>query len=147
MRRFEFSLEAALRWRQSQVELEELKLRKLFVEVADLEQQSREIERTQQAEREYVQQTEVSSAARTGLADYLRWAKTVRERLRKEEAECRMRIDRQRSALVAARRGCELLVRLKSRHQREWEAAYDKELENLASEAFLARWNSVRGPR
>lgn len=146
MRRFEFSLEAALRWRQSKLEVEELKLRRLSVELADLEQRGRDLEHGQALERGHVQTSGVSIAERAGLGDYLRWAYLERERLRAAADDCRTHIDRQRSSLVEARRSHELLVKLKSRRQREWDQDYAREVENLASEAFLSRWKPKEPP-
>jgi hypothetical protein len=42
---------------------------------------------------------------------------------------------------MEARRRCRLLEKLKERRRAEWEKARDRELEELASESFLARWN------
>ncbi len=142
MKRFEFGLEAALRWRESKLETEELRLRKLFLELADLELRARDLERTQLDEREHVQTSGARIAEREGLGDYLRWARLERQRLSAAAAECRTRIDRQRAVLIEARRNHELLVKLKTRRRRLWEQNYAKEIEDLASEAALARRTS-----
>ena len=141
MLRFEFSLDVALRWRQSQLDVEELKLRRLSTELADLEQREQNLQRSQAMAREHVQNSAVSPAEREGLAEYLRWARSEGVRLGVAATDCRARIGRQRAALVEARRRYELLSKLKTRRHAEWEKALAKEIEGMASEAFLSRWN------
>ena len=81
MRRFAFSLETALRWRLTKLETEEANLRGLLVELADLEQSARDLERSGINQREHVQSGEASPAEREGLADYLHWSAAERTRL------------------------------------------------------------------
>jgi hypothetical protein len=47
--------------------------------------------------------------------------------------------------MLEARRCCRLLERLKERRRAEWQAATDREMEELAAESFLAGWS--RGER
>jgi hypothetical protein len=46
--------------------------------------------------------------------------------------------------MLEARRRLRLLERLKDRRMAEWRAARDKELEELASESYLAKWQRRR---
>jgi len=142
MRRFEFTLEVVLRWRRSQLDMEELKLRRLLVELADLERRTSDLESVQSVSRQHVQSPTASLAEREGLAGYLRWSKSERENLAASTAECCTRIASQRTALVEARRRYELLDKLKMRRHDEWEKALAKEVEDTATEAFLARWHA-----
>ena len=142
MRRFAFSLETALRWRLTKLETEEANLRGLLVELADLEQSARDLERSGINQREHVQSGEASPAEREGLADYLHWSAAERTRLLAAATDCRTRIAGQRSALLEARRNYELLAKLKSQRRHEWDLAFAKELDEMASEACLSRWNS-----
>ena len=43
--------------------------------------------------------------------------------------------------MLEARRRCRLLERLKERRLAEWTTARDRELDELASESYLAKWN------
>jgi hypothetical protein len=54
-------------------------------------------------------------------------------------------LDAQGAAMLEARRRCRLLERMKERRRAEWQAASDQEVEQLASESFLAGW--ARGER
>jgi hypothetical protein len=42
---------------------------------------------------------------------------------------------------LEARRRCRLLERLRERRWTEWQLARDRELEELASDSYLAQWN------
>jgi hypothetical protein len=44
-------------------------------------------------------------------------------------------------AMLTARRRSRLLDRLRERRLEDWEAARDRELDEIASESFLAQWN------
>ena len=48
--------------------------------------------------------------------------------------------------MLEARRRCRLLEKLKERRLAEWRAAAEREIEALAAEAFLTRWNQERSP-
>jgi hypothetical protein len=43
--------------------------------------------------------------------------------------------------MLEARRRCRLLERLKERRKGEWDIAFNRELEAVAAESFLAQWN------
>jgi hypothetical protein len=43
--------------------------------------------------------------------------------------------------MLEARRRSRLLDRLRERRLEEWEATRDKELDEIASESYLAQWN------
>ena len=43
--------------------------------------------------------------------------------------------------MMQARQRCKLLERLRERRMNEWVGERDKELDELAGEAFLAGWN------
>lgn len=71
-------------------------------------------------------------------------ARLERERSANEHqrAETREKILQQRGRMVEAQRRVRLLEKLRSRRMEEWRVANDREMENFASEAFLARWRS-----
>ena len=47
----------------------------------------------------------------------------------------------QRQKVLEAQRQCRLLEKLEQRRQAEWQREADREMESLAAESFLARWN------
>jgi hypothetical protein len=54
--------------------------------------------------------------------------------------ECQKTFETQQSIMLEARRRCRLLERLKDRRLADWTSARDHELDELASESFLAKW-------
>jgi hypothetical protein len=50
----------------------------------------------------------------------------------------------QEAAMLEARRRCRLLERLKERRGGEWRMAENREVDELASESYIARWNRRR---
>src|SRR5208283_313388 len=57
-----------------------------------------------------------------------------------QRAECQRELAVRKTAMLEARRRCRLLERLKERRLGEWMSAHDRELEEVASESFMARW-------
>ena len=57
------------------------------------------------------------------------------------QAECEQQMASQRQRRREAQRQCRLLEKLEQRRRAEWRVEADKEMENLAAESFLARWN------
>ena len=54
--------------------------------------------------------------------------------------EARRRLAAQHAVMLEARRRVRLLEKLKERSLAEWRAGRDKELEDMASESYLAGW-------
>ena len=57
-----------------------------------------------------------------------------------QRAGCQRELAVRKTAMLEARRRCRLLERLKERRLAEWTLARDRELEEVASESYLARW-------
>jgi hypothetical protein len=55
--------------------------------------------------------------------------------------ECQRELAARQAGLLEARRRCRLLERLRERRWTEWQQARDRELEELASDSYLARWS------
>ncbi|HET8548315.1 MAG TPA: hypothetical protein VFL57_09940 [Bryobacteraceae bacterium] len=139
MRRFDFRLEAALRWRRSQLDAEQIKLRSLLAELAAIQSSIAELESAEAPERTSVHSSEATPGERAGLDEWLRWAHAERSRLLATSADCERRIADQREGVVAARRQAELLEKLRTRKLREWTGELNREIEQIAAEAYAAR--------
>jgi len=57
---------------------------------------------------------------------------------------CREQIAAQQVRIIEAQRRARLLEKLRSRRLEEWRVAGEREMENFAGEAFLARWKPPR---
>jgi len=141
VRRFSFPLDAVLRWRGSQLEIEEAKLQQALASKARVEECRRDLARSEVEERNRTKDGAATPAERILLPDYLRWAALERHRLNQSLAACVELINTRRQAVVEARRKASLLENLRERRLDEWQRAVDKELEDLAGEAFLSRWS------
>jgi hypothetical protein len=74
------------------------------------------------------------------LDSYRRWVKLQLESYAGQIAQAEALIATQRERVALAQRNFKLLEKLKDRARRKWRKEADAELENLASEAFLAKW-------
>jgi len=142
MKRFEFSLERVRRWRRSQADLEELKLRQLLADLNSTDQRKRRLlgERAE-AEKAILSQrtSEASDLARLdAFRQYVRAQAYVLDQLRRQQEE---KIAAQRERVIEARRQFELLHRLQQSALSEWRATFNKEQEEMASELFLTKIN------
>ena len=146
MKRFSFPLERVRQWRNMQVEVEHSKLRQLFDEMRRLELASERLAAAV-AEAEFaVQEAASTRQAVDGqqladLDDYRLYSKREEQRLAAQREQLQGRIAEQRGRLVEARRNFRLLEKLKQSRLEEWERDYHREVESLASELHLARWN------
>ena len=140
MKRFQFTLETVLRWRQDQLRTEELKLERLHLErgahlkaLAGIENSRR------QEETAVLASPSVGGTDLVALDAYRTRARASIERVRKALADCAARIEAQQGVLIEARRRCRLLEKLRSRRMEQWRRAFEAELEREASELHLAR--------
>ncbi|MGC9969597.1 MAG: hypothetical protein ABSE56_03300 [Bryobacteraceae bacterium] len=142
MRRFKFRLETVLGWRRLHLELEETKLQRLFEELrqVDLAEDRLDAEKAD-ADRAVLYSASVEAQDLAALDRHRLHVARVKERLRKERADCRRRITAQQRQVVEAERDVRLLEKLRERRLAEWQTAADHEQETLASELFLAGWH------
>src|ERR1700733_5083076 len=145
MARFEFSLEKVLRWRSVELAAEEAKLKQLVQEQLHLQTVLAEVS----SERSKL----ISSLGsipnlrgddlRTLTACGLRLRRHA-ENLAQQLLRCGRDLAKQRRSYSQAKRRVRLLEELKGRRLREWKYEEAAQLEELASESFLANWNRDR---
>lgn len=140
MRRFRFRLEAVLRWRRSQFELEQARLHQLLAEREIILQRIRQLERRRQAEEALLRRAEASGAELAALDQFRQAVRRERAGLEKALLECDRRVAAQRERVLAARRAVQVLEQLRQRRRLAWEAELSKEEETLAAETHLAQW-------
>ncbi len=141
MKSFAFSLERVLEWRGTQMRMEEARLQQLQQAVTQLDQRRRHIEEERVSGQRAVCRAAESSGAELGaLAGYQIHSRMQLAKLAANRVECVQAVDAQRQRFTEARRQLKLLENLKQRRKAEWKDQFDKELEELASEAFLASW-------
>lgn len=141
MKRFVFRLESVLRWRRSQFEHEQNRLRELAAERDRIRLRLRELdEDRRRQEHELLASGVLSGAELSALDAWRQRQRAERERCEQALGEAERRVAEQRERLLAARRRLRLLEKLKERRYAEWQAEADREMEALAAECHLARW-------
>ena len=125
-----------------QLELEEQKFRQQTAGLADLDRMRAAWERSgADAEREVRRWNPVVSAELASLGRYRLYARSQAEEVAIAREQARQKLEAQRGAMLEARRRLKLLERLRERRMGEWKAGQDKELQELAGDSFLAKWN------
>lgn len=143
MKKFEFRLQSVLDWRTRQLEIQESRLQALLGELAGFDAALEKIEAdSREAEREAIASGNTQELA--ALDPFRARQRRERERVLARRAACERRIDEQRERVVEAGRGVRLLERLRDRKLADWHAESAKELEALAAESFLSRWQRGR---
>ena len=138
---FRFPLQKALDWRRTQLELAGAHLQQQFALIADLDRTRADLEamgKTTEVEVRGYQPLEGADLGALGsfrllLRDHQRQIAMRRQEFQRELAV-------RQAALLEARRRCQLLERLKERRLAEWREAAERELEELASDSYLAQF-------
>jgi hypothetical protein len=145
MTSFRFRLEKVLEWRRLQLEQEEARFRQQAAALATLDRSRAELQAA--GIRAEVQVREFRALAGADLSALGAYRADVRRRetsLADQRQECARELASRQQALIEAQRRCRLLERLKERRLAEWREGLERELQELASESFLARWNRER---
>ncbi|MGD0667920.1 MAG: hypothetical protein ABSB23_10175 [Bryobacteraceae bacterium] len=141
MNAFRFPLEKVLAWRRGELALAELKFQQLTAAVAAVDKALAELEtagiRAEILVRDW---SPVCGRDLAALGNFRLHVRKKNVELAARRAECAERLAAGRSAMLEARRRLRLLERLKERRFEAWRLARDKDLEDLASESYLARW-------
>ena len=141
MNAFRFSLDKVLAWRRTELDLEEVKFKRQLAALADLDRERAALEAAGvRAEIDTRNFNPLAGGDLAGLANFRLHVQVAEKRIASRRVECQRQLAAQQSAMLEARRRCRLLERLKERRHAEWQAACDRELEELASESFLAQF-------
>jgi len=140
MTAFRFRLERVLEWRRTQLELEESRLQAQMRALMELDSERARVEAAGiRAEIEVRAWRPLAGSDLEALAAFRQHVIGVEKQIEARREEARRRLETQQAALLEARCRCELLERMKQRRRTEWQAAADRELEELAAESYLAR--------
>jgi flagellar protein FliJ len=141
MKTFRFPLQRVLEWRALQQRVEEDKLAGLQQQMASLLQV-----REQLAAARNRSESHLFASGSVAGSDLQSWAlyqarlAKQQELLRTRLAQCEKLILEQRQRLLKARTDHRVLEKLKERRLRQWVYLNDRELEDTAAEAYLAKW-------
>jgi hypothetical protein len=142
MTSFQFPLQRALDWRRTELQLAEARLQQQLAALAELDQARAELAamgaRTEVAVREF---NPLAGRDLTALGSFRLLIKVREKEIAGRRVECQRELAARQAGLLEARRRCRLLERLRERRWTEWQQARDRELEELASDSYLARWS------
>jgi flagellar export protein FliJ len=141
VKKFNFPLARVMDFRRMQARVEEVKLEALYAELRAID--TREVALIQ--EKVQAEKTLKSAKSVTGFdlevfASYRQAMKEDQAHMDKARADCRKRIDAQLAVLTAKRRDVKLLEHLKEHRLEKWEKEMFKEIDQLAEEAYLAKF-------
>ena len=141
MKKFHFPLERVRRYRKLQMEAEQVKMEQLQAHLRSIDSMEAELWRQKQQAEQALVESPIVGASELAVVDSFR-AYTQRMAniftLRRVQVEEEMSL--QKENLLAAKQRYEVLERLKSSSRAKWQYQLDRELEQLATEAYLARW-------
>jgi len=141
MTSFRFRLQKVLEWRRTELELEEIQYRRQVAALAELDRQRAELEQSGRTAEHLVRTwNPLAGGELEALGDFRLSVRHKQQQMVAPRDECHKQLERQQGLMLEARRRLRLLERLKERQMAEWRGARDKELEELASESYLAKW-------
>jgi flagellar export protein FliJ len=137
MKKFDFRLAAVLRLRETQLAIQKNKLQQLFAERAKLEKHLISIAEERSESESWIQaMPNPTSADLRAFAAFLLGSKSREKMLRQSIESCESEITEQRQRTMLAERAEKLLLKLKDKQKSEWQIEFDKELEEVAQEAW-----------
>src|SRR5271167_2391231 len=133
MKRFHFPLETVRRWRLERAGIEELKLRHILAEKQKLAASKEKIQdEMSQTARQVLEQPSIPALELESLDSFRLHVRGRIRKMEQQERECEVRIIEQRNNVLEARRQFELIDRLRQKALTEWQAAGNKEQEDMA---------------
>jgi flagellar export protein FliJ len=142
MNAFRFPLQKVLDWRRTQLDMEEARLKQQIAALAGLERERSDLEAEgQRAETELRRWGNVAGADLAALGSFRLSVKAREREIEARHAQRQEAMKEQQARMLEARRRFRLLEKLKERRWTEWQAAQARELEELASDSYLAQWN------
>jgi len=146
MRAFVFPLRQALKWRGTQLEVEENKLRQLAASLEEMALAAVRLDLVKDRAEVAVRQSAVVEASDLwALAAYRQRVIVELQALAQRRTECERQAAAQRGKVLEAQRQFRVIEKLEQRRLAEWQVDADRELESLAAESFLARWKRGTG--
>jgi len=141
MQRFQFRLDRVLEWRRKKCRLEENRLAVCLASVRATERKIEQLraERTS-IDRELLARPAIPAADLHNLSHYRLRAKREEIEMAEERRQRMLSASEQRARVQRAQQGVKLLEKMRERRLEEHTALAGRELEQMAAEAYLARW-------
>ena len=141
MKSFQFNLQRILEFRHTRLTEEERKLKLVQMELKGVDRQLEDLLRARdQAAIDLAAAADLRGEDLRALAGFKARLKRSELSLRQRQALCIQKLRRQQEVYLVSRRDHRLLEELRKRRFAEWQQATNRELDQLASDLFLARW-------
>jgi flagellar export protein FliJ len=145
MSAFRFRLARVLEWRRTELALAETRFRQQTAAIATLDRARATLDASAiRAEMQVRDAPRIEGADLGALDGFRRHVARRRTALAASRAQAQRELDLLQAAMLEARRRFRLLERLRDRRFAEWKEAADRELEQLASESYLAKLASAK---
>jgi hypothetical protein len=145
MKSFQFPLQKALEWRRQQLDAAEAGFHKQVEALALIDRLAAELKSSERSQGAAVQASRpLTGDSLAFLNSYHRHVLAQQRVLADRRTECAARVAEAQAAMLEARRHARLLEKLREKRLGEWQAAGAHELEELASDSYLAQWNRRR---
>jgi hypothetical protein len=145
MKKFVFSLNRVMDWRDTQARVAESKLQKLHAELASIEARSTLLlKERSRSDLELLAAPSATGAELRAISAFRRFSVIEHTRLEALRTDFTRRIAAQLQVVVAKRRDVRLLERLKEQRFAAWQTDFNREIDAQAEESHLAKWNSRR---
>lgn len=142
MKAFSFRLQAALRLRTQELEVEQMKLQQILAQQARLKHELEAVAREREAAAHAVQADNAPSYSDLrALASYIIGTQAETIRLQSALADTAKAIARQTAVVIRAERNAKLLDKLRQKRAAEWAYEANRELENDSFECWISSWN------
>jgi hypothetical protein len=138
VKKFEFRLDSALRWRDTQLQIERSKLSALLTEEAKLKDNLETLGSERRAALQCLAKEQLFSLDLRSLSSYLVGAEARATMLQDHIRKRGQLVQEQRERVLQAERNVKLLHKLRQKQQREWKAGLEREIETNAEESWLA---------
>lgn len=138
MKKFEFRLDSALRWRDTQLQVERGKLNALLSDEVSLKESLESLGNERRSAVQCLAKEQLFSLDLRSLSSYLVGAEARATTLQEQIRQRRQAVAEQRDRVVQAEKNVKLLVKLREKRQLEWKAGFEREIESNAEESWLA---------
>jgi flagellar biosynthesis chaperone FliJ len=148
MKSFQFRLAGALRLRETQARIEETKLTQLLAEEQKIKNFLVSLQQERQNELGRLHGAkEVAALELRSLSSFLVGMESRTLDLQNALAKQSRIVQEQRIRVLRAQRNVRLLIKLREKKLREWTAEAEREIENIAQDAWLSSHRAIRMPR
>src|SRR5208283_3653916 len=141
---FHFRLERVLRWRAVELSVEEAKLKRHLDHCARLDSALLLVKKEISGlPARLISLSGIKGSDLNALASYAARLAKERAKIEQRRGEAQRELQSQIEVHLKAKQRSRLLEELRGRKQAEWTTQHNRELESLAQESYLARWEEL----